>query len=77
MNNSGRNWLRSLFQRLKVSLKLKERVKTEFKGTDFFGNQFFETNKKDLKGNFLRYYLPQKKNEILSSISPEWESWLR
>ena len=55
----------------------KEKVVSEFKGTDLFGNEFFETNIKDAKGHYTRHFVPKQKGETLPNISPEWQSWLR
>ncbi|KAK9730514.1 NADH ubiquinone oxidoreductase subunit NDUFA12 [Popillia japonica] len=74
----SRSILAMIFRNFINSLKPRQ-VSGDLKGTDYFGNKYFEipANPSVGKRRASRWFEPQEKENFQQEMPAEWEAWLR
>lgn len=54
-----------------------ENPELSYKGSDVYGNRFYESELRNPQGKNTRMGFPPNESKILNRVSPEWEAWLR
>ncbi|GJQ68865.1 hypothetical protein Trydic_g6064 [Trypoxylus dichotomus] len=67
-----------IFRNFINSLKPRQ-ISGDLKGTDYFGNKYFEIPANPSVGKRLasRWFVPPEKDNFQQELPAEWESWLR